>query len=172
MLIIFSLKTIEVIKNILQFSCSVVFDSLQPHGLQHTRLPCPSPTPEACSTSHPSSWWCHPTISSSVRNANWCFIDMKNYSLKPLVSGSWGGIFSPHGQLLMLGTVSSGNHLCPSAILEPDDVSPKAAWQENIPLNCFLWTCDFGGKVLDPLPPLEARNPSPRASRFSVVSSC
>ena len=41
-------------------------DSLQPHGLQHTRLPCPSPTPGACSNSCPSSRWCHPTISSSV----------------------------------------------------------------------------------------------------------
>ena len=36
------------------------------HGLQHARLPCPSPTPGACSNSCPSSWWCHPTISSSV----------------------------------------------------------------------------------------------------------
>ena len=37
-------------------------DSLWPHGLQHTRLPCPSPTPWAYSNSCPSSWWCHPTI--------------------------------------------------------------------------------------------------------------
>ena len=41
-------------------------NSLQPHGLLHARLPCPSPTPEACSNSHPSSRWCHPTISSSA----------------------------------------------------------------------------------------------------------
>ena len=41
-------------------------DSLWPHGLQHTRLPCPSPTLGAYSNSCPSSWWCHPTISSSV----------------------------------------------------------------------------------------------------------
>ena len=40
--------------------------SLQPLGLQHTTLPCPSPTPRACSNSCPSSWWCHPTISSFV----------------------------------------------------------------------------------------------------------
>ena len=40
--------------------------TLQPHGLQHARLPCPSPTPGACSNSCPSSWWCHPPISSSV----------------------------------------------------------------------------------------------------------
>ena len=41
-------------------------DSLQPHGLQHSRLSCPSPTPRACSESCPLSRWCHPTISSSV----------------------------------------------------------------------------------------------------------
>ena len=41
-------------------------DYLQPHGLQHARAPCPSPTLEACSKSCPLSWWCHPTISFSV----------------------------------------------------------------------------------------------------------
>ena len=41
-------------------------DSLRPHGLQHARLPCPSPTPGACSNSCPSSQWCHPTILSSI----------------------------------------------------------------------------------------------------------
>ena len=50
----------------LSFSQSVVSDSLQPHGLQHTRLPCPSPTPGAYSNSCPSSRGCHPTILSSV----------------------------------------------------------------------------------------------------------
>ena len=49
-----------------QFSRSVVSDSLRPHELQHARPPCPSPTPGACSNSCPSSQWCHPTISSSV----------------------------------------------------------------------------------------------------------
>ena len=49
-----------------QFSHSIMSDSLQPQGLQHARLPCPSPTPGACSNSCPLSWWCHLTISSSV----------------------------------------------------------------------------------------------------------
>ena len=49
-----------------QFSCSVVPNSLWPQGLQHARLPCPSPTPGAYSNSCPLSQWCHPTISSSV----------------------------------------------------------------------------------------------------------
>ena len=44
----------------------VVSDSLQPHGLQHSRLPCPSLTPGACSNACPLSQWCHPTISSSI----------------------------------------------------------------------------------------------------------
>ena len=49
-----------------QFSGSVVSDSLWPHGLQHARLPCPSPTPGAYSNSCPLSRWCHPAISFSV----------------------------------------------------------------------------------------------------------
>ena len=49
-----------------QFACSVMTESLWPHGLQHARLPCPSATPGAYSNSSPLSWWCHPTISSSV----------------------------------------------------------------------------------------------------------
>ena len=49
-----------------QFNCSGVSNSLWLHGLQHTRLCCPSPTPRACSNSCPSSQWYHPTISSSV----------------------------------------------------------------------------------------------------------
>ena len=50
----------------LLFNLSVMSDSLWPHGLQHTRLPCPSPSPRVCSNSYPLSWWCHPTISSSL----------------------------------------------------------------------------------------------------------
>ena len=49
-----------------QFSRSVLSDSLQPHEWQHTRPPCPSPTPGVHSDSRPSSQWCHPAISSSV----------------------------------------------------------------------------------------------------------
>ena len=56
-----------------QISCSVVSDSLRPHGLQDARPPCPSPTPGACSNSWPLSWWCHPTISSSFVPFSSCF---------------------------------------------------------------------------------------------------
>ena len=51
---------------IAQFSLSVMSDSLNPHGQQHPRLPCPSPAPEACSNSCPLAQWYHPTISSSL----------------------------------------------------------------------------------------------------------
>ena len=56
----------------LLFSHQVLSDSLWPHGLQHTRLPCLSPTPGACSNSCPLSRWCHPTISSFVAPFSSC----------------------------------------------------------------------------------------------------
>ena len=55
-----------------QFSSSVMSDSLRLHGLQHARLPCASPTSRACSNSCPLSRWCHPTISSSVNPLSSC----------------------------------------------------------------------------------------------------
>ena len=51
--------------NIMLFIHSVMSNSLQPYGLQHTRLPCPSLSPGVCSNSCSLSWWCHLTISSS-----------------------------------------------------------------------------------------------------------
>ena len=59
-----------------QFSCLVMSDSFWPQKLQHTRLPCPSPTPRVCSNSCPSSQWCHPTISSS---ATPCFSCLQSF---------------------------------------------------------------------------------------------
>ena len=62
---VFWLFKISIFQSV-QFSHSVMSDSLQPHGQQHTRPPSPSPTPRVYSNSCPLSWWCHPTISSSV----------------------------------------------------------------------------------------------------------
>ena len=56
----------------LLFSHLVVSDSLQPHGLQYTRLPSPSLSPGVCSNSCPLSWWCHRTISSSAKPFDFC----------------------------------------------------------------------------------------------------
>ena len=80
----------------LQFSHSLVSDSLRPHGLQHARFPCPSPTPGACSNSCPSSWLCHPTISSSVIPFSSCLLSFPT-------SGSF-----PMSQLFASGSQSIG----------------------------------------------------------------
>ena len=56
-----------------QFSSPAMSNSLRPHRLQHARPPCPSPTPRVYSNSCPLSWWCHPTISSSVIPFSSCF---------------------------------------------------------------------------------------------------
>ena len=64
--ILISLRKHNVTNNSVQFSRSVVSDSLWPHGLQYARFPCPSPTPRAYSNSRPLSQWCHLTISFSV----------------------------------------------------------------------------------------------------------
>ena len=56
----------------LLFSCLVVFNSLWPHGLQHIRPPCPSPSPKLCPSSCPLHWWWHPAISSSDALFSFC----------------------------------------------------------------------------------------------------
>ena len=56
----------QTVKSSAEFSCSLVSSALRPRGLQHTRPPCPSPTPGVYWNSWPLSQWCHPTISSSV----------------------------------------------------------------------------------------------------------
>ena len=83
-------------KDSAQFNCSVMSNSLWPHGLQHARLPCPSPTPGAYSNSCPQNRWCSPTISPSV---------IPFYSLPQsfLASGSF-----PMSQLFAWGGQSIG----------------------------------------------------------------
>ena len=75
-----------------QFSCSVVSDSLRPHELQHTRPAYPSPTSRVHSNSSPSSWWCHPAISSSVVPFSSCPQSLpasKSFPMSQLFA--WGG---------------------------------------------------------------------------------
>ena len=67
-----------------QFSFSVMSDSLQPHELQHSKLLCSSPTPRACSNSCPSSQWCHPTISSSVMPFSSCLQSFQESGCFPM----------------------------------------------------------------------------------------
>ena len=82
--------------NSVHFSRSVVSDSLWPHESQHTRPPCPSLTPGVHSNSCPSSWWCHPAISSSV-------VPFSSYPQSLPASGSF-----PMSQLFTWGGQSIG----------------------------------------------------------------
>ena len=75
-----------------QFSRSVVSDSLQPHKSQHTRPPCPSPTPRVYSDWRPSSQWCHPAISSSVVPFSSCSQSLPSSGSFPMSQlFTWGG---------------------------------------------------------------------------------
>ena len=76
----------------LQFSCSIVSDTLRPHESQHIRPPCPSPTPRVYSNSCPSNQWCHPAISSSVVPFSSCPQSLPasgSFPMSQLVT--WGG---------------------------------------------------------------------------------
>ena len=78
--------------NSVQFSCSVMSDSLWPHESQHARPPCPSPTTGVHSNSCPSSWWCHPAISSSVVPFSSCPQSLPTSESFPMSQlFAWGG---------------------------------------------------------------------------------
>ena len=94
--------------HIYQFSRSVMSDSLWPSGLQHARLSRPLPTPGACSKSCPSSWWCHPTILSSIVPFSSC---LRSFP----ASGSF-----PMSQFFMSGGQSTGASA--SALLLPMNI--------------------------------------------------
>ena len=101
-----------------QFSRSVMSDSLWPHGLQHARPPCPSPTSGAYSNSCPSRWWCHPIISSSV-------VPFSSHLQSFPASGSF-----PMSQFFASGGQSTG--VSASASILPMNI------QDWFPLG---WTC-------------------------------
>ena len=86
------LTTINIPLSSVQFSCSVLSNSLRPHELQHARPPCPSSTPGVHSNSCPSSQWCHPAISSSVVPFSSCpqsFPASGSFPMSQLFT--WGG---------------------------------------------------------------------------------
>ena len=97
-----------------QFSHSVMSNSLRPHESQHTRPPCPSPTPRVYSNPCPSSSWCHPTISSSV---------VPFFSCPQSIPAS--GSF-PMSQLLAWGGRSTGVSASASVLpMNTQDWSPR-----------------------------------------------
>ena len=109
----------QLVNNRPQFSRSVVSNSSQSHGLQHARFPCPSPTPRACSNSCPLSWWCHPTISSSIIPFSSCLQSF-------LASGSF-----PVSQFFSSGGQSIG--ISASASVFPMNI------QDRFPLGLTGW---------------------------------
>ena len=85
-----------------QFSHSVLSNSLQPNELQHARPPCPSPTPRVHTDSFPSSWWCHPAISSSVILFSSC-----PQSLQASESFPMSQLFAWSGQSIRVSALAS-----------------------------------------------------------------
>ena len=125
-----------------KFSHSVVSDPLRPHGRQNARLPCPSPTPGVYSNSCPLSWWCHPTISSSVIPFSSC--------LQPFpASGSF-----PVSQLF----VSDGQSI---------GVSASAS---VLPMNIQDWSA-LGWTVESLCSPRDSQESSPTPQFKSINSS-
>ena len=105
--------------SLIQFSSSVIWDSLRPHESQHTRPPSPSQTPRVYSNSCPLSWWCHPAISSSVVPFSSCPQSLP-------ASGSF-----PMCQLFAWGGQSIGVSASASVLpMNPQDLSPSewTAW--------------------------------------------
>ena len=106
-----------------QFSHSVASDSLRPHKSQHTMPPCPSQTPGVYSNSCPSSWWCHPAISSSV-------VPFSSCPQSPPASGSF-----PMSQLFAWGGQSIGVSASASILpMNTQDWSPLG-WTSWISLQ-------------------------------------
>ena len=122
-----------------QFSHSVLSDS---GSLQHARLPCPSPTPRACSNSCPSNWWCHPTISSSVVPFSFCLQS-----------------FPASGSLLIRKFFESGSQsigVSASASVLPMNI------QDWFPLDWLVWS---------PCSPRDSQESSPTPQFKSINSS-
>ena len=124
-----------------QFSRSVVSDSLRPHESQHARPPRPSPTPGVHSNSHPSSWWCHPAISSSLVPFSSCPQSLP-------VSESF-----PMSQLFTWGGQSTG-------------VSALASFLQRNPRADLL----HNGLVGSPCSPRDSQESSP-TPQFKSISS-
>ena len=157
-----------------QFSCSVVSDSLQPHGLQHAKLPCASPTPGACLNSCPFSQWCHPTISSSVVP----FSHLQSFPASR--SFSMSQFFTSGGQSILKLRfssvhVSSVAQSCPTLCDPMNRSTPGLPVHHQLPE--FTQThVHRGGDAIQPSHPLSSPsppvpNPSQHQGLFQWVNS-
>ena len=124
-----------------QFSRSVLSDSLQPHELQHARPPCPSPTPRVYSNSFPLSRWCHPAISSSVVPFSSC-----PQSLPASGSFPMSQLFAWDGQTIAVSALAS-----------------------VLPVNTQGWS-PLNGLVGSPCNPRDSQESSP-TTQFKSINS-
>ena len=127
-------------KAVRQFSRSVMSDSLRPHGLQHIKPPCPSPTPGAYSNSRPLNLWCHPTISTSV-------LPFSSHLQSFPASGSFqkSQFFASGGQ--SIGVSVSASVWCWRCWRWNKG---KAVWKRELPVAGCLWTREEWEKAGDP----------------------
>ena len=130
-----------------QFSHSVMSNSLRPHGLQHTRPPCPSPTRAIYSNSCPLSWWCHPTFSSSAVPFSSCLQSFPK-------SGSF-----PMSQFFISGGQSIGVSASTSVLLIQD-------W---FPLGLTGWISLQSKRLSESYPTLQYKSINSSRSAFLIV---
>ena len=138
----------KIIFSSIQISCSVLPYSLQPHGLQHARFPCPSQTLRACSDSGLWSWWCHPTISSSVVPFSSCL-----QSFPAIGSFPMNQLFTSGGQTI---GVSASASVLPVHIQDwfPLGLTGSFSWQSKGLSRVFFSTRVQKYPFLSAQPPL------------------
>ena len=108
------------------------------HGLQHTRLPCLSPSPGICSNSSSLNWWCHPTISSSEVTFSSCLQSFPvHWGLKKSSTGS-------HSQFYKLVCAAQGSTVIPAVQQQPWQPSPAGSLQVSSSQRCLPWHCSAG----------------------------
>ena len=146
-----------------QFSRSVVSDSLQPHGLQHARPPCPSPAPRVYPNSCPLSQWCHPTISSSV-------IPFSSHLQSFPASGPFqmSQFFASGGQSI---EVSASTSVLP---MNTQDWSPLGwtGWISILTHTHEVWICDGGASLKtlgSPLDCQEVKSVNPKGHQSWII---
>ena len=141
-----------------QFSHSVMSDSLRPHELQHTRPPCPSPTPGVHSDSRPSSQWCDPAISSSVIPFSSCpqslsaslncntyvLMDQNSSLLKVKVPSDF---LQPHGQYSPWNSPGQNTRVGSISLLQ--GIFPNQGWNQDF-LYCrwILYQLSYQGSPI------------------------
>ena len=129
-----------------QFSCSVVSDSLQPHVLQHARPPCPSPAPGVHPSSCPLSRWCHPTISSSIVPFSSC-----PQSFPASESFQMNQLFASGGQSIGVSASTSAlpmNTQDQSPLGWTDWISLQSKGLSRVFSNTTIQKCQFFGAQL------------------------